>query len=85
MRRAVPRSSGTGEVALASSSRRGDVFPSDARMKAAGFGSYDAIVRVTAQKAAEDGTIPSCIDGDFPACGKAYRDLTDDEWCRHAR
>ena len=61
---------------------RGDVFPSDARMKAAGFGSYDDVIRVTARKAAQDGTIPSCIDGDFTACGKAYRDLTADEWAQ---
>ena len=61
---------------------RGDVFPSDARMKAAGFLSYDDVIRVTARKAAEDRTIPPSIDGDFPTCGKAYRDLTADEWAQ---
>jgi hypothetical protein len=48
---------------------RGDAFPDDPRMKAAGFGCYDDIVRFSA-----------CIGEDFPAKGKAYRDLTEIEW-----
>jgi hypothetical protein len=59
---------------------RGDAFPDDPEMKAAGFHSYDDIVRFSARKAAEDGLIPSCIGDDFPAKGKAYRDLTEEEW-----
>ena len=49
-------------------------------MKAAGFRSFDDIVRIAAQKAHQDGVIPPPIDLDFPVKGKAYRDLTVDEW-----
>lgn len=59
---------------------RGDAFPDDEKMKAAGFRSYDDIVRFSARKAAEEGTIPPCVGDDFPAKGKAYRDLSEDEW-----
>ena len=40
----------------------------------------DAIVREAAVRCAEDGTIAQVIDGDFPALGKAYRDLSAAEW-----
>jgi hypothetical protein len=40
------------------------------------------MIRMTAQAAAKDGNIPPCIDGDFPACGKPYRDLATEEWSR---
>jgi hypothetical protein len=59
---------------------RGDAFPDDPQMKAAGFQSYDDIARFAARNAAEQGTIPPCIGDDFPAKGKAYRDLTPEEW-----
>jgi len=59
---------------------RGDAFPDDEKMKAAGFRSYDDIVRLSARKAAEEGTIPPCVEEDFPAKGKAYRDMTEEEW-----
>jgi hypothetical protein len=59
---------------------RGAEFPSDAKMKSAGLHSYDDIVRFTARKAAQTGTIPPCVGDDFPAKGKAYRDLTGEEW-----
>ena len=59
---------------------RGDAFPADPKMRAAGFHSYDDIVRFSARKAAQKGTIPPCIGDDFPAKGKAYRDLTVEEW-----
>lgn len=49
-------------------------------MKVAGFQSYDDIARFAARKAAEAGTIPPCVEDDFPANGKAYRDLTAQEW-----
>lgn len=55
-------------------------FPADAKMKAAGFHSFDDIVRFTARKSSERGRIPACIDDDFPAKGKAYRKLTSQEW-----
>jgi hypothetical protein len=47
--------------------------------RAAGFSSYDDIVRFTAKTMAEEGRI-SAIDEDFPAKGKAYRKLSADEW-----
>jgi len=56
----------------------GDRLPEGVR--AAGFGSHDEIVRFTARRAQEDGSIPTCLDDDFPAKGKAYRDLTEEEW-----
>jgi hypothetical protein len=59
---------------------RGDAFPADQRMKTRGFHSYDDIVRFTARRAADDGTIPPCIGEDFPAIGKAYREMTGQEW-----
>jgi hypothetical protein len=58
----------------------GDVFQPDDQMRSMGLNTYDDIVRLTATKAAEDGLIPLSIDDDFPAMGKAYRDLTNDEW-----
>jgi len=45
-----------------------------------GHTSLDAIVREVAPRAAADGTIPTPIDGDFPALGRAYRDLSANEW-----
>jgi hypothetical protein len=44
------------------------------------FERYDAIVRQVAQRAATDGVIPAPIAGDFPAFGRAYRDLSAEEW-----
>lgn len=40
----------------------------------------DQIVRELSPRAAADGMIPMPIDGDFPALGRAYRDLSPDEW-----
>ena len=40
----------------------------------------DEIVRETARVAGEHGEIPEPIDEDFPAFGKAYRDLSTDEY-----
>jgi Domain of unknown function (DUF4272) len=58
----------------------GRPFPVDEQMKAAGYRSLDDIVRIAAQKAHEDGNMPAPINMDFPVNGKAYRDLTADEW-----
>jgi hypothetical protein len=44
------------------------------------FRSFEELVRFSASQALEAGDIPDIIDGDFPAMGKAYRDLTDNEW-----
>jgi hypothetical protein len=61
-------------------SEEGAIFPSAEKMKEAGFGGFDEIVRVTARRVAEEGRIPACIDDDFPVFGKAYRDLSAEEW-----
>jgi hypothetical protein len=36
------------------------------------------VLGLMAVEAAEEGTIPACVGDDFPAKGKAYRDLTDE-------
>lgn len=59
---------------------RGEALPDAPQMRSAGFRSYDDIVRFTARKAAETKMIPPCLEEDFPARGKAYRDLTQEEW-----
>jgi hypothetical protein len=46
------------------------------------FGSLDEIVKMAARLARENGDIPPPIDDDFPAFGKAYRDLTEGEYSR---
>jgi hypothetical protein len=42
--------------------------------------TIDKVLQITSAKAAKDGVIPSPIGSDFPAFGKAYRDLTDEEY-----
>lgn len=44
------------------------------------FKCYDDIVRFTAKAAKEKGDFTEIIEEDFPARGKAYRDMTADEW-----
>ena len=56
-----------------------DLSP-DAKMLAAGFRTYDDIVRFTARKSVETGTLPRHLEEDFPARNKAYRNLTRQEW-----
>jgi hypothetical protein len=60
----------------------GKPFLVDASIKADGFRSYDDIVRACAARAAANRDIPHPVNGDFPAMGKAYRDLTDQEWSK---
>jgi Domain of unknown function (DUF4272) len=58
----------------------GRPFPVDEQMKATGYHTFDDAVQIAAQKAHEDANIPAPINTDFPVNGKAYRDLTADEW-----
>jgi hypothetical protein len=44
------------------------------------FKSYDDIVRFTAKAGKESGTFAEIVDEDFLARGKAYRNLTAEEW-----
>lgn len=57
---------------------RGDV-PHEELAKA-GMRSFDDIVRITARAAYNEHSLSACIDEDFPALGKAYSKLTDEEW-----
>ncbi|NLH72242.1 MAG: DUF4272 domain-containing protein [Verrucomicrobia bacterium] len=59
---------------------RGATFPDDPQLRAAGLCSFDDVVRLAAVNGAQAGLISSCIEDDFPAKGKAYRNLTDAEW-----
>jgi len=58
----------------------GDVFEPGEILKALGLNSYEDIVRFSAPKLADEGTIPPCIADDFPAYGHAYRDISQEEW-----
>ncbi len=49
-------------------------------MKSAGINSYEDLIKGTVQMAEQDGSVPKNIGDDFPACGKAYRDLDQAEW-----
>lgn len=42
--------------------------------------SYDQILKITAESAYASGEIPRPIRDDFPAYGKAYKDLSEDEF-----
>ena len=59
---------------------RGDRLSENPQMLAAGIGSYDDIVRTTAQHARANGDIATTIDNDFPVGEKAFRDLSPEEW-----
>lgn len=50
------------------------------RMVKAGITSYDDVVRQAARGTTAIGPKPSMFDEDFLALGKAYRDLTPQEW-----
>jgi hypothetical protein len=58
----------------------GQALPDDPELRSAGFESYDDVVRFTVEKMVEQKSLPRSIDGDFPVRGKAYRDLTREEW-----
>lgn len=57
----------------------GTPFPDDPSFREAGFFSFDDIVRKTSVFNAEEGMFEA-IEEDYPAFGKAYRDLSDEEW-----
>ncbi len=59
---------------------RGEPFPDEEDLKTAGLRCYDDVVRISASNGVQEGLIPKCIDEDFPAKGKAYRDLSEEEW-----
>ena len=51
-----------------------------AAMRAAGIETYDDIARAAVSAARKRGELKVTRNGDFKALGKAYRDLTNDEW-----
>jgi len=44
------------------------------------FKSYDDVIRFSAKALKDEGALLEIVDEDFLAKGKAYRDLTKDEW-----
>jgi hypothetical protein len=46
------------------------------------FKSYDEIVRFTAKAAKQAGTVAEIIDEDFAVGGKAFRDLSPEQWSK---
>lgn len=42
--------------------------------------SFEDIIRMSAEDAVKEGMITQTVADDFPAFGKAYRDLSTDEW-----
>lgn len=58
----------------------GHPFPDDPAMTARGIRSFDDLAQDAAMAAQERNVFPATIDGDFPAKGKAYRNLTEMEW-----
>lgn len=58
----------------------GQILKPDVKMKAAGLHTFDDIVRRTAIVSHQKGTIPEPVEEDFPVMGKAYRELSPEEW-----
>ena len=58
----------------------GETFEASPEMKKAGLDSYDAIVRFTTKQLEKSGELQQVVDEDFGVGGKAYRDLSDEEW-----
>ncbi|MCC7047623.1 MAG: DUF4272 domain-containing protein [Alphaproteobacteria bacterium] len=58
----------------------GRPLPRPPGSQSAAFRTLDDIVRWTARQSRSDGILPVVMDEDFVACGKAYRELTADEW-----
>ncbi|MBK7642412.1 MAG: DUF4272 domain-containing protein [Planctomycetes bacterium] len=58
----------------------GRAFDPSPEMTKAGLGSFDAIVRFTAKKLKESGELAQIVDEDFAVGGKAYRDLSAEEF-----
>jgi len=58
----------------------GRTFEPSPAMTKAGLVSFDAIVRFTAKKLKESGELTEIVDEDFAVGGKAYRDLSAEEF-----
>ena len=62
-------------------SRTRELIEQGSKPNILGDRSLDDVVRTTASVAYKQGDLPNILDEDFAAIGKAYRDLTDAEWC----
>ncbi len=60
----------------------GETLRGSPEMKRAGINTYDDIVRMSAKAAREEKTDIGLIDEDFALLGKAYRDLSDEEYAQ---
>lgn len=60
--------------------RRTRQLQRDGNQPRAGEPTLDEIVREVAPRMVADGMLPNVIDEDFPVLGRAYRDLSEDEW-----
>lgn len=58
----------------------GRAFDPSPEMAKAGLGSFDAIVRFTAKQLKQSGELSQIADEDFAVGGKAYRDLSPEEF-----
>jgi len=52
----------------------------DEQLRRLGVKSYDDVIRSTAKMAKEKGLLSTTIDDDFATRGRAYRDLSVEEW-----
>ncbi len=59
--------------------QEGRTFDPDPKMRSAGLETFDDIVRLIANHYKEEGLI-EVVDEDFAVRGKAYHDLTSEEW-----
>ncbi len=59
---------------------RGEVFPQTPETRKAGINSYDDVVRFSARAGLEKGNLPRIIDDDFVFAGKAFRELSEEEF-----
>jgi hypothetical protein len=60
----------------------GEVLKPDAALKRAGLNNFDDIIRFSAKKAFETGTLTELMDDDFVFSGKPVRSLSKDEFSR---
>lgn len=55
-------------------------FESVEAFRQAGINTFEDVIRMMAEMAFKEGDLPPPIADNFPAKGKAYRDLTNEEW-----
>lgn len=58
----------------------GRPMPLTDAMKSAGLDTYEAVTRAAVRMAVKDGGLPTSTGDDFLVYGKAYKEMTPDEW-----